>query len=108
MRLFTFCQSKKFMAEEMTTRDIICPKCSRYLGVAVDGVYIQIGNAEFYNRVRFSCLCGKPISFSPMPVGDGEIGQETTKILNGLALEKKGKGGRYSRSEKGKNGNENN
>jgi hypothetical protein len=89
MWLFTFCQSKKFMAEEMTTKDIICPRCSRFIGVCVDDVYIQIGNAEFYNQVRFSCSCGRPIGFKPRAFDTHALGRETRKILNGLGSENK-------------------
>jgi len=70
--------------QEMTVTKVVCPKCSRHLGRIIDGVYMCIGEGRFYESVRFTCSCGKPMKFRVREFEMTALEDDAKKILHGL------------------------
>lgn len=68
----------------MVGRDLICPRCGRKVARIIDDVYMKIDNAIFYESVRFTCLCHKPLWFRVRNFEKNGFHGETKKILGGL------------------------
>lgn len=73
----------------MTVTNLFCPKCQRHIGRNIDDVYLCIGDARFYESVRFTCRCGKPHQFRVKDFDIAGFAGETKKILNNLGNRKK-------------------
>jgi hypothetical protein len=74
---------------EMTVTIVSCPKCKRQLGKVIDGVYLRIGDALFYNKLRYHCCCGKTLYFKETSIDTSGFKGETKEILNELGYKKK-------------------
>jgi hypothetical protein len=80
----------QFLQEyEMTGKDLICPKCNRTVARIIDDVYMIIGEARFYESVRFTCSCHKPLYFRVKDFDVKGFEGETKQILHGLGNSKK-------------------
>lgn len=85
-----------------TEQPIFCGKCRKPHGtLKFDGQVFEVGNVQFFNSVRYSCVCGRAKSFIPSPIADSTKGftDEAGTILNGLGLNKKYKGLRMPRKK---------
>ncbi len=73
--------------------DLFCQRCGVRLGRIVDNTYLVIENTRFWNKVSFTCKCGKPIHFKPIEPKDlhSHTGA-TKKILDDLGKDRKVRG----------------
>ena len=73
----------------MTVTNLVCPKCQRHIGRNIDDVYLCIADARFYESVRFTCCCGKPLHFRVKDFDIAGFDGETKVILNELGYKSK-------------------
>jgi hypothetical protein len=82
----------KIIEADNTGQQVYCGKCGKpHFLLKYDGQAMQMGNVQIYNSVRYSCICGYPATFFPLPIKDGTKGfdDETKAILNGLGYKRK-------------------
>ncbi len=75
-----------------TGQQIYCRKCGKPHGILkYDGQVLQIGNVQFFNNVRYSCICGKPQTFFASPLEDDtkSLGETSRQVLIDLGKTKK-------------------
>ncbi len=76
-----------------TGKQIYCRKCGKpHAILKYDGQVMQIGNVQIFNSIRYSCICGKPQTFFPLPIKDDtkSLGESSRKVLIKLGKESKG------------------
>jgi hypothetical protein len=75
-----------------TGQQIYCRKCAKpHAILKYDGQVLQIGNVQFFNNVRYSCICGFPQTFFASPIKDEKksLGKSSRTILIDLGKDKK-------------------
>jgi ribosomal protein L37E len=78
---------------DTTGKEIYCRKCGKpHFLLKYDGQVMQIGNVQIFNSIRYSCICGFPQTFYPLPLEDDtkSLGESSRKVL--IKLGKKSKG----------------
>jgi hypothetical protein len=78
---------------DTTGQQIYCRKCGKpHAILKYDGQVLQIGNVQFFNSVRYSCICGFPQTFFALPLKDDtkSLGEISRSVL--IKLGKKSKG----------------
>jgi hypothetical protein len=83
----------------MTVRTLVCSKCRRQISRVIDEVYLCISDARFYESVRFTCCCGKPLNFRVKDFDGSGFEGDTKEILNGLGNQNKFKTQREKKKE---------
>jgi ribosomal protein S14 len=79
--------------ETDTEKPIYCRKCGKPHGVLkYDGQVFQVGNIEFYNSAKYSCICGFPVTFFASPIKTTSLGSESRKVLIKLGKNQKERG----------------
>lgn len=73
----------------MTVKTLVCSKCQRQIGRVIDDAYLCVADARFYESVRFTCCCGKPLNFRVKDFDITGFDGTTKKILNGLGANNK-------------------
>ncbi len=82
----------KVIEADNTGQPVYCRKCGKpHAILKYDGQVLQMGNVQIFNSIRYSCICGFPVTFFPVPLKDETKGfdDETKVILNGLGLKRK-------------------
>jgi hypothetical protein len=77
---------------DRTGKEIYCRRCKISHGtLKYDGQVFQVGNIEFYNSVRYSCVCGFPVTFfaSPLKNETKSLGELSRSVLINLGKDKK-------------------
>jgi hypothetical protein len=78
---------------ETKRKPIYCNRCAKFLADEIeDGVCLKLGHAHFFDTVRFSCSCHRPMTWHPKPIAENEtkgFEGETRKMLNNLGIKKK-------------------
>jgi ribosomal protein S14 len=80
--------------ETDTEKPIYCRKCGKPHGVLkYGGQVFQVGNIEFYNSAKYSCICGVPVTFFASPLKDDtkSLGKNSRQVLINLGKTKKTK-----------------
>jgi ribosomal protein L37E len=75
-----------------TGQPIYCRKCGKQHAILkFDGQVLQIGNVQFFNSVRYSCICGFPQTFFALPLKDEtkSLGKNSRQVLINLGKTKK-------------------
>jgi hypothetical protein len=78
-----------------TGQQIYCRKCGKKSGILkYDGQVLQMGNVQIFNSIRYSCICGFPVTFYPTPLEDDEksLGKDSRDVLITLGKTKKLRG----------------
>jgi ribosomal protein L37E len=78
-----------------TGKEIYCRKCGKpHAILKFDGQVLQIGNVQFFNSVRYSCICGFPQTFFASPLKDNtkSLGKNSRQVLIDLGKTKKLRG----------------
>jgi hypothetical protein len=74
-----------------TGQQVYCRKCGKpHAILKYDGQVLQMGNVQIFNSVRYSCICGFPVTFYPLPLKDEtkSLGKSSRKVLNKLGKQK--------------------
>jgi ribosomal protein L37E len=77
-----------------TGQQTYCRKCGKpHAILKYDGQVLQIGNVQFFNSVRYSCICGFPQTFFAPPLKDEtkSLGKDSRQVLIDLGKIRKTK-----------------
>ncbi len=77
-----------------TGQQVYCRKCGKpHFLLKYEGQVMQIGNVQIFNSIRYSCICGKPQTFYPLPLEDDtkSLGKDSRQVLINLGKTKKTK-----------------
>jgi hypothetical protein len=69
-----------------TGQQIYCRKCGKPSGILkYGGQVFQLGNVQVFNSIRYSCICGFPVTFYPPPIDDDNdtksLGKDSRQVL---------------------------
>ncbi len=76
---------------DTTGQQIYCRKCGKPSGILkYDGQVLQLGNVQVFNSIRYSCICGFPVTFYPEPLTDDtkSLGETSRSVLIKLGKQK--------------------
>jgi hypothetical protein len=85
----------KVTEADNTGKQVYCSKCGKpHAILKYDGQVLQMGNVQIFNSIRYSCICGFPVTFYPSPLEDtkGFDGEATRTVLINLGKTKKIRG----------------
>ncbi len=85
----------KVIEADTTGQPIYCRKCGKPQGILkFDGQVLQMGNVQIFNSIRYSCICGTPVTFYPTPLEDDtkSLGELSRTVLINLGKTKKLRG----------------